>query len=184
MAEHIQGITIPQDHQGSDNPKFSYDISYIASRNTDKTVTYTFTIRTYFTESYLFGTPYDLDCTIQIGDVSEKEHIKQNEYWNTQQGFEHKTTTISITVPSNIGNEKQFVSFTMTRPDGGYYSGIVANTGEKYYVISPAISAPTPMKSIFVNIDGVWEQCLIWIKDNDAWKQGVPWIKKDGVWKK
>jgi hypothetical protein len=182
MATHIQGVTIVQDNT-SDAPVVSYVITYTAVRNSNGTVTYTFTIKCYlkYTGSS-FGPGKILRAIISVNGVNSEVYlITSGEEWKTGSNLLKATKTITVTCASYTSNELQTVQFKVVRDDGGKYSGMVANTGSKYYVISPEVNA---LSNCFINVNGVIKRGLCWIKDNGVWKQGTPWIKKDGIWKK
>jgi hypothetical protein len=51
-------------------------------------------------------------------------------------------------------------------------------------VRTPSIySIPTPSKTAWIKISGIWKQSVVWIKVSGTWKQSTPSIKISGIWK-
>jgi len=42
---------------------------------------------------------------------------------------------------------------------------------------------PTPTKTFWVKISGVWKQAVAYIKIAGLWKTATPYVKVAGVWK-
>jgi hypothetical protein len=50
-------------------------------------------------------------------------------------------------------------------------------------ILSNQGTPPTPTKTFWVKINGIWKQAVAYIKISGTWKQTTPSLKVAGTWK-
>ena len=131
------------------SPDIKYYVTYTASRSSNSSVKYTFTIKTYLVgndEAWL-GKGHDLVAYVTVNGVQNTVTLKtSSEKWSggSSSGNLKSTQSVSVTCPSTSGGTKQTVTFQVVN---SYGSAGDVKTAD-YYVTSPALlstdcTAPT-----------------------------------------
>lgn len=146
MASSINGANIGV--VGS--PDIYYNVTYKASRPSNSTAKYDFTIKTKIGdhETSWLGTGYVLTLYITVGGVQQSVVLKTyGESWTTQ-GVVMSTKTVSVTCPSTTANTNQTVTFQVVNKSSAFDGSAGEIKTTNYYVTSPALlytacTAPT-----------------------------------------